>query len=91
MDLKSIIEISTEALILTLVISAPPVIIATVFGLVISILQALTQVQDQTLPFAGKLFGVGVVLYFSVSWYGGLIYEYTNELFTTFYLSSDGF
>lgn len=50
------------ALVLILVLSLPVVIVATVVGLVIGILQALTQIQDQTLPHAVKLTAVAITI-----------------------------
>jgi type III secretion HrpO family protein len=62
MDTELIISHTTQALVLTLLLSLPPIIVATVVGVLVSLLQALTQVQDQTLGFAIKLIAVTVVL-----------------------------
>lgn len=58
------IGISKEALFLTLILTAPPVLAAMVVGLVISILQATTQIQEQTLTFVPKLVTVIMALAF---------------------------
>lgn len=59
MDLFRHIE---AALILTLQLSMPVVLVATVVGLLVGLFQALTQIQDQTLPHAVKLSAVAVTI-----------------------------
>lgn len=55
-------ETLTHALILVVQLSMPIIIAATVVGLVIGLIQALTQIQDQTLPHAVKLLAVAGVI-----------------------------
>jgi type III secretion protein S len=74
-------QLAIDALTLTLVLSMPPVIVATLVGLLISLVQALTQIQEQTLSFAVKLICVAVVLVTSAGWYGGELYRYTLTIF----------
>lgn len=76
-----------QALILTLWLSLPPIIVASVIGTLFSLLQALTQIQEQTLSFAIKLVAVGATLYVTARWMGGEIFNYTVMLFETFYLT----
>ena len=53
---KSILfEYSYEALLLILIISAPPIILASIVGIMVAIFQAATQIQEQTFAFAIKL------------------------------------
>ena len=56
------IGISKQALFLSLIITAPPVLVALIVGLIISILQATTQIQEQTLTFVPKLVAVVVAI-----------------------------
>ena len=51
-----------QALWLAVMISAPPLLVATVLGVFVSLVQAITQVQDQTLPYVVKLAGVAITL-----------------------------
>jgi type III secretion protein S len=67
----------TQALYLTLWLSLPPILVAAVVGTLVSLLQALTQVQEQTLGFAIKLVAVGLVLALTARWMGGELYNYT--------------
>ncbi len=50
--------------------SAPPLLAATVFGLAVSLVQAVTQIQDQTLPYVVKLAAISVTLALTARWIG---------------------
>ena len=58
MDAGIVAEISREAVYVLIAISAPVLILALVIGLIISLLQALTQIQEQTLTFVPKIISV---------------------------------
>lgn len=62
MDPEVVIRVGQEALLLVLVLSAPAVLSALVVGLLISVLQAATQLQEQTLSMAPKIVAVYAVL-----------------------------
>ncbi|MFN7095140.1 MAG: type III secretion system export apparatus subunit SctS [Burkholderiales bacterium] len=80
-----IVFIAKQALILSLILSLPVVIIASLVGLLFSLFQALTQIQDQTLSFAIKLVFIILVLYFTVDWMASKIFSYTLMLYTQIY------
>lgn len=77
-----VVFIAKQALILSLILSLPVVLIASLVGLLFSLFQALTQIQDQTLSFAIKLVFIILVLYFTVDWMSSKIYSYTLMLYT---------
>lgn len=56
------LAIAREALFLVLILAAPPVVSAMVIGLIVSLIQATTQVQEQTLTFVPKMVTVTLVL-----------------------------
>ena len=58
MDAGVVAEISREAVYVLIAVSAPVLILALVIGLIISLLQALTQIQEQTLTFVPKIISV---------------------------------
>ena len=62
-------------------VSAPILIVVLVLGLIISILQATTQVQEQTLTFVPKLIAAAVVGIFLGSWMLQTIISFTNRIF----------
>ena len=74
------------ALWLTLKLSLLPIVVATVIGLVVSLLQALTQIQEQTLGFTVKLVAIAVTLLLMARWLGGELMLFTQELFVRFTL-----
>lgn len=57
-----VVSIAKEGLYLVLILSAPPVLAALIVGLFVSIMQATTQVQEQTLTFVPKLVAIILVL-----------------------------
>ncbi|MFP1721586.1 type III secretion system export apparatus subunit SctS [Lonsdalea quercina] len=59
-----------QAMVLVVMLSAPPLVVAVIVGVLISLLQAVMQLQDQTLPFAIKLVAVGLVLAMTGRWIG---------------------
>lgn len=79
-----IISITKQALYLTLILTAPPVAAAMLIGLAISLLQATTQVQEQTLTFVPKLVAVIVTLAFIGPWTMIQLVNYANSLLDSF-------
>nr|CBJ44641.1 putative type III secretion system protein HrcS [Pseudomonas sp. MTE-J5-708] len=59
-----------EGMMLVVLLSAPPLIVAVVVGVLTSLVQALMQIQDQTLPFGIKLVAVGLTLLVTGRWIG---------------------
>ena len=61
---------------------APPLLAATLCGLIVSVLQAVTQIQDQTLPYVVKLLAVSVTLAAVGRWFGSELMQLTSLAFT---------
>lgn len=76
-----IVDLARNAIMLALLIAAPMLLVALIIGLVVSVLQAVTQIQEQTLAFVPKLVGVGVVFLLALPWILQLLVRYTTELF----------
>lgn len=70
-----------EALLLTLWLSLPTLAAAAAVGLLVALLQALTQLQEQTLGFVLKLAAVVAALTFSAGWAGQSLQAFTLRLF----------
>lgn len=73
--------LAQQAMELTLMVSAPLLLSALVIGLVVSIFQAATQINEQTLSFIPKLLGMFVVLMLTGSWMIGMLVDYVQRLF----------
>lgn len=76
--------VTQQALLLVLVASAPPVILSLVIGLIISVFQAATQIQEQTLSFAPKVVVVFGSLAIFGSWIGAQLMRFTFNIFDRF-------
>ena len=80
MDAQDAIDIAREAIMLTLWVSAPVLIVGMVVGLVIGLFQALTQIQEQSVAFVPKLFAMIVVLSLTLPWLMTQVADYAREL-----------
>ena len=80
------IDYAVKALYIVMILSLPPIVVASVVGIVVSLVQAITQLQEQTLSFGIKLLAVGVTLFLMGKWIGGEILRYSMDIFNHFYL-----
>ena len=80
MNETDIVHICSQALLLAAKLSAPLLLVALVLGVVISLVQAVFQVQDQTLTMVPKLLLGGVVLALTGGWMLRISVEFTQEL-----------
>ena len=76
-----IIDVTAKMMLLVLYLSMPPIIAAALIGTLVSLIQALTQVQEQTLSFAFKLIAVIIVIFLVARWQGGELYNYSRQIF----------
>lgn len=81
MSERVIIQLAVEVLWLVLLLSLPTVIVASVVGVIVSLLQTLTQIQDQTLQFLIKLIAVSITLVATYHWTGDNLFNYTILVF----------
>ena len=82
MDINQAMDLVRSTLILALIVSAPMLIIGLVVGIVVSMLQAVTQIQEQTLSFIPKIVamvGSAVVL---MPWISHRLIEYSTAIFS---------
>lgn len=83
MNSTAVISIVREALELTLLVSAPLLLTALAVGLVVSVFQAATQINEMTLSFIPKLIAVFVAIVVAGPWILQLLIDYTQRLFTS--------
>ncbi|MBQ9767905.1 MAG: flagellar biosynthesis protein FliQ [Lachnospiraceae bacterium] len=84
MDEAVLIELLVSAVVTIIKASAPLLLVSLVVGLVISILQTVTSIQEQTLTFVPKLLAVFLVLIIAGNWIMGLAVELMKELCMNF-------
>lgn len=77
------IQIGRDALFMVMLISAPMLGLGLLVGVLVSIFQATTQIQEQTLSFIPKIIAVFVAIIFFGPWILGLMVDYTREIFLT--------
>lgn len=75
------IDFAAKALLLVFYLSLPPIIAASLVGVLVSLFQALTQIQEQTLSFAVKLVAVIVTIFLTARWQGGELLNYALNIF----------
>ena len=83
MNQDTVIHLATQAMLMGIKISAPFLIAGLVVGLLISIFQAATQIQEVTLTFIPKIIAVGVVVVVAGPWMLDQLIGYTRELYLT--------
>ena len=79
-----LISVSQQSLYLILILSAPAVMVAMIVGLLISLIQATTQVQEQTLTFVPKLVAVMVTLALTGPWSMMQLISFTQTVLDQF-------
>lgn len=77
-----IIDLCRRSLLLILVVSAPTVGAAIVVGIAISLIQAMTQVQEATLTFVPKIIATLLVLYVAMPYMASAISSFSSEIFS---------
>lgn len=76
-----VMEIFREAVMLAFKLALPVLLVAMIVGLVIAILQAATQIHEQTLSFAPKAIAVGLTLFFLAPWMISETVDFINFVF----------
>ncbi|RZB34922.1 MAG: flagellar biosynthetic protein FliQ [Desulfobacteraceae bacterium Eth-SRB1] len=83
MTVDLVIGLAAEAIKVTLLLAAPMLSVGLVIGLIVSIFQAVTQIQEMTLTFVPKIVAVMVSLIIALPWMINLMITYTQKLFQT--------
>lgn len=81
MSQDAVLEVFHDALMLALLLCGPMLIISIIVGLVISIIQAATQVHEQTITFVPKLVAIALILLVTGPWMMNQMNEFTVKLF----------
>ncbi len=80
MDIDRLIALGQDAVLITLLASAPMLLAGLVVGLLISIIQSVTQIQEITLSFVPKIVVVLAVFVLALPWMSDLLIDYMQEL-----------
>ena len=82
MSPETVMTMGRQAMEITLLVSAPLLLVALIIGLVVSIFQAATQINEATLSFIPKLVGVFVALVVAGPWMLSVMLDYMRQVFT---------
>ena len=83
MSLDQATELLRQTLVLALLVSAPMLAIGLAVGVVVSLLQAVTQIQEQTLTFVPKIVAMFAAAILLMPWIGQQLLAYAADMFTT--------
>jgi flagellar biosynthesis protein FliQ len=83
MDTDVVISLATQAMSLALKISIPLLGVGLIVGVLISVIQAVTSIQEQTLSFIPKVLAMAVVLVVGGPWMLNQLLSYTTELWSS--------
>ena len=81
MSEAEIVSHAANALMLVLVLSLPPILVAALVGVLVGLFQALTQIQEQTISFAVKLSAIIMVIFVAMGWLGAELLGYAADSF----------
>jgi len=81
MNPVTVIDLTQQALVLILMLSLPAVLTAGVVGILAGLLQAITQIQDQSIGYAAKLIAVTVVIALMARWMAVELMTFGDSLF----------
>jgi flagellar biosynthesis protein FliQ len=79
----TVVNLAAQAMTLGLKIAGPLLLVGLVIGIVVSVFQAVTQIQEQSLSLIPKIAGVAVVIVLLGPWMLGQLVSYTSALYTS--------
>ena len=82
MDTAMVVDLARQALWMTMLISAPMLVVALVVGLIVGIFQAATSINEQTLSFIPKLLSIGLTAAVFGGWMINTLVDYTKVLYS---------
>ena len=80
----AVLDIMRDAIFNIIIVSAPLLLVSLVIGLIISIFQTVTSIQEQTLTFVPKILAVFITLMLAGSWMMNTMLEFIRELWSNF-------
>ncbi len=83
MGQDTVVNLATQAMTLAVEVAGPMLLVGLVIGLVISIFQAVTSIQEQTLTFIPKIVALGVIIVVLGPWMLGQVVNYTENLYNS--------
>jgi len=83
MNQDTVVNLASQAMSLAVKVGGPLLAVGLVVGLVVSVFQAVTQIQEQSLSLIPKIIGIAVVIMLLGPWMLGQLVSYTTALYTS--------
>jgi flagellar biosynthesis protein FliQ len=81
MDQDTVVNLATQAMTLGLEVAGPILIVGLIIGLAVSLFQAVTQIQEQSLSFIPKIVGLALLIVILGPWMLDRLVNYTTNLY----------
>jgi flagellar biosynthesis protein FliQ len=81
MDQDTVVSLATQAMTLAIEVAGPMMLVGLVIGLVVSVFQAVTSIQEQSLSFIPKIIGLAALIVILGPWMLGQLVNYTQNLY----------
>lgn len=82
----AVLDLVMQCFYLILILSMPPILVASIVGILLSLIQAITQLQEQTLSFGIKLIAVAITMFLTASWFSTELLRFSQNIFDRFYM-----
>jgi flagellar biosynthetic protein FliQ len=82
MNQDTVVNLASQAMTLSLKVAGPLLLAGLVIGIVVSVFQAVTQIQEQSLTLIPKIAGIAIVIVLLGPWMLGQLVSYTTALYT---------
>lgn len=82
MNQDTVVNLASQAMSLALKVAGPLLLVGLVIGIIVSVFQAVTQIQEQSLSLIPKIVGIAVVIMVLGPWMLGQLVTYTSALYT---------
>jgi type III secretion protein S len=80
MEYENIVRLTSEALLLCLMVSMPVVFVSAIVGLLVSFLQAITSLQDQSISQGAKMIVVTIVIVVAAPWGASIVFRFAETV-----------
>jgi type III secretion protein S len=85
MQYDMLVRMTSEALLLCLVLTLPAALVSAVVGLLVSFVQAVTSLQDASISQGLKLLAVGITVFIAAPWAGATLMRFSESIFTALF------
>jgi type III secretion protein S len=85
MQYDAVIRLTSEALLLCLVLTLPAALVSATVGLLVAFFQAITSLQDQSISQGIKLVSVGITIFIAAPWAGATLMRFSESVFQTIF------